>query len=146
MKKVTFYFLFSLLTACSASNNSTKSVEQPYMISDQAVLQYIEEVNNIEYCLPKGTRINTLSDLERRVLTDARGDVLRNIIGQNNLSKVLKNEVSYKYFEERENALKTRKITASKEECKELSRKFLEEVHNRKYGRSSSPKVGIIVY
>ena len=146
MKKVTFYFLFSLLTACSASNNSSKSVEQPYMISDQDVLQYIEEVNNIEYCLPKGTRINTLSDLERRVLTDARGDVLRNIIGQNNLSKVLKNEVSYKYFEERENALKTKKITASKEECKELSRKFLEEVHNRQYGRSSSPKVGIIVY
>ena len=146
MKKVTFYFLFSLLTACSASNNSSKSVEQPYMISDQDVLQYIEEVNNIEYCLPKGTRINTLSDLERRVLTDARGDVLRNIIGQNNLSKVLKNEVSYKYFEERENALKTKKITASKEECKELSRKFLEEVNNRQYGRSSSPKVGIIVY
>ena len=94
MKKVTFYFLFSLLTACSASNNSTKSVEQPYMISDQAVLQYIEEVNNIEYCLPKGTRINTLSDLERRVLTDARGDVLRNIIGQNNLSKVLKRDLT----------------------------------------------------
>ena len=140
------YILFSLLTACSASNNSSKSVEQPYMISDQAVLQYIEEVNNIEYCLPKGTRINTLSDLERSVLTDARGDVLRNIIGQNNLSKVLSNEVSYKYFEERENSLNTKKITASKEECKELSRKFLEEVYNRKYGRTSSPKVGIMVY
>lgn len=126
--------VLSLLIGCSTSKQGPKEF---YKISDADVVSYLTEVNNIEKCLPKGIRLKSLNDAERRVLNGTQLDALSNIVGPNNAEKIWYSSSWYggdenanAYFEQKQIELAHKKSNVTASECSVMKERFSERLQN----------------
>lgn len=135
MKKLFIAMLaIPMIVACS---NSPKPEKDFYKISDENVIAYITESNNIESCLPSGMRLISLNEAERRVLNGIKLDVLKNLIGSSFANNVWFISEYYggdkqanAYFEQKVKELAHKNTNVNKSECSLMKAQFKERLND----------------
>ncbi|OOH89362.1 hypothetical protein BMT54_06735 [Pasteurellaceae bacterium 15-036681] len=128
MKKIFIVTAISLFILGCSSNPSVKDF---YKIPDDSVIAYITEANNIEKCLPSGTRLKSMNDAERRVLGGSKHDALSNIIGERQANRIWLglDKNAERYFDQRVEVLTHKKTDVTKAECSAMRKKFSQRLN-----------------
>ena len=140
MKKIIIPIAIATLTACATEKPVQQKPKDFYKISDKDALAYVIETNNLTHCLPRGVRLATMNDAERRVLGGSKFDILTNIIGSKHANEIWsgRSKEAENYFDKKVEQLNKHQKNISQTECKILAGKFKQRL--AKYYYENSPE------